>query len=343
MITAKVGGVWLGSIGAHGPFTVEYGPHGFDSASWQMDEDLRHPLLRGNIAVDVFDGGLRIGSCKMVEPTTAGQFSALGIYHQAERNYALGQLEGMTSNPYDAVQWAINRGDISWSAVDPSVPYADWGNPSEPMMISDLLDAVAAEYAMRWYVSASDKTAYMEADPVVPQWVVPHAVAGRGLTPAEDEFYTHLTGRYLNSTGAFVSTTLGSQEAQDAFGRRVKLVDLSDLGSTTQSRANQVLSGMLLKSGARMGWGEGLELGYGQITTPGGTPAPLNQIRSRQMVRLAGTIDTSRPARVRAYTDIVLDRVRYTDGAQTISLTPFGYAARNFDEVLELALSESRG
>lgn len=343
MITAKVGGLWLGSIGAHGPFTVEYGPHGFDSASWQMDENLRHPLLRGNVTVDVFDGGLRIGSCKMVEPTTAGQFSALGICHQAERNYALGQLEGITSIPFDAVQWAVNRGDIDWAGPDSSVPFAaPWGNPSEPMMLSDLLDGSAAELGMRWYVDV-DKGCYMAADPVVPSWIVPHAVAGRGLTPAEDEFYTHLTGRYLNSTGAFVSTTLGSQEAQDAFGRRVKLVDLSDLGNTTQSRANQVLSGMLLKSGARMGWGEGLELGYGQITTPGGMPAPLNQIRSRQMVRLAGTIDTSRPAQVRAYTDIVLDRVRYTDGAQTISLTPFGYAARNFDEVLELALSESRG
>lgn len=338
MITAKVGGRWLAALGAHGPLTVEYGPHGLDAVSWSMNEDVRHPLLRGNVTVDVFDGGIRVGTAKMVEPSSRGEFSALGLWKQAERNYALGQLEGMTSNAYDGVQWAINRGDISWSAVDPSVPYEDWGNPSEPMMLSDLLDAVAAEYAMRWFLSA-DKIAYMAADPVTPEWVVPHAVAGRGLTPAEDEFYTHLTGRYLNGSGVFVSVTVGSAEAAEVFGRKVKLIDLSDLGNTTQTRAVEVLSGMLLKSGARMGFGEGLELGYGQITTRGGTPAPLNQIRPGQMVRLAGTIDTSRPYLVHAYTDVVLDRVRYTDGSQRISLAPAGYAVRDWESLWDEALA----
>lgn len=338
MLTAKVGGRWLGSIGAHGPLTIEYGPHGLDAVSWQMNESVRDPLLRGNILVEVYDGGVRIGHAKMAEPSTLGQYSAVGLWRQATRNYALGQLEDMTSNAYDGVQWAINRGDINWSAVDTSVPYVAWGNPSEPMMLSELLDAVAAEYAMRWYLGA-DRIAYMAADPVVPQWIVPHAVAGRGLTPAEDEFYTHLTGRYLNGSGIYVSTTVGSAEAAATFGRRVKLVDLGDLGSTTETRADGVLAGMLLKSGARMGWGEGLDLGYGQITTPGGTPAALNQIQSGQMVRLAGTVDTSRPDVMRTYTDVVLDAVRYTDGSQRIQLTPAGYAPRNLGDVFDLALS----
>lgn len=344
MITAKVNGTWLSSLSryGHGPFTVEYGLHGLSSVTWEMEEGLRHPLLTGNANVDVFDGGYRIGTCRLVDPSTTGKFMARGLYHQAFNNYALGQLQDITAIPYDAVQWAINRFDINWSAVDPSVPFAaPWGSPTQPMTIADLLDGSAGELSMRWFVDV-DKVCYMAADPVVPQWVVPHAVAGRGLTPAEDEFFTHATGRYRDSGGVYRTTTVGDADAAAVFGRKVDIIDLTDLGNTTQARANQVLSGYLARAGARMGWGETLDLGYGQITTPGGRPAPLNQIRSRQMIRLAGTVDTSRAYVVRTYTDIVADTVKYVDGSQRISITPVGYAPRNRDDLLKLAISGDR-
>ena len=42
----------------------------------------------------------------------------------------------------------------------------------------------------------------------------------------------------------------------------------------------------------------------------------------------AGVVDTSRPNLMRTSQDIVLQTVKYTDGARTITMTPFGYAPR---------------
>lgn len=339
MLTAKVDGMWLRTIGAHGPVTVEYGEHGSEAASWDMDPNLRHPSLRGNKPVEIYDGGFCIWAGTLVEPGSTGQYAARGLWHQAETVHARGQLGGITSNPYDAVAWAIDRGDLTWSSPDLSLPYADWGAPTEPMVLSELLDAISAEQATRWYVGPN-RVVYLAADPTTPQWVVPHAVAGRGLTPAEDEFYTHFSGAYKNASGVYQPPAIvGSADAKAVFGQRTNMVDLSDLGNTTLARATAVLEGMLLKSGARMGWGEGLQLGYGQITTPGGTAAPLEQIASLQMVRLAGTVDTSRAYLTRAYTDIVLKGVSYTDGSGVITLTPMGYASRTYGDILEEALT----
>lgn len=337
MLSAKIGGKWLASIGAHSPITVEYGQHGSEAASWEMDPKIRHQLLRGNVDVDIYDGGVCVWVGKMVEPGSDGKYAARGLWRQAETTYALDGSGNINSVPYSAIEFAIDRDDLSWVGGFANFPFVAWGAPSEPMTIAELLDAQVAELGTRWFV-APDKNVYHAADPTAPAWVVPHAVAGEGLTPAEDDFFTHLLGRYLDAGSVFRSTTVGSTEAETVFGRRVQLVDLTDLGNTTQVRANAVLTGMLLKSGARMGWGQGLELGYGQITTPGGTPAALSQITSLQMVRLAGTIDTSRPYLLKGFTDIVLDTVRYTDGAKTITVTPMGYAPRSYEDILKEAL-----
>lgn len=338
MLSAKVGGQWLATIGPHGPITVEYGRHGSEAASWEMSPEFRHPLLRGNVSVDIYDGGVCTWVGKMVEPGSDGRITARGLWHDAENAYALTSTGDIAQSPFDAIFQAITRTDVSWAGGWDNFPDVIWGTPTEPMKLSELLDGITAELGTRWYVGP-DKNVYHAADPTVPQWMVPHAVAGRGLTPAEDEFFTHLVGRYLDAGGVYRTTDdIGSTDAETVFGYRALLVDLTDLGNTTETRAEEVLSGMLLKSGARMGWGEGLELGHGQITTSGGTPAPLNQITSLQMVRLAGTVDTSRPYLLRGYTDIVLDTVKYTDGSKTISLTPIGYAPRTLGDVLEEAM-----
>jgi hypothetical protein len=60
MLSLQVGGVVALHRGAYGPVTVEFGIHGPESASWTMDPTFRHPLLRGNQSVKVFDGGLCI-------------------------------------------------------------------------------------------------------------------------------------------------------------------------------------------------------------------------------------------------------------------------------------------
>lgn len=339
MLSAKVGGKWLGTIGAHGPITVEYGRHGSELASWEMSTTIQHPLLRGNVPVEIYDGGIRIWSGTMIEPNDAGEFSARGIWYQAAGLYPVDYLGNLTTN-IDAALYGsiIQRPELPGWSQPVSINNAEWASSTNAdMRLTDLFDNFANENALEWWVTP-DKAILFGVAPTTPSWVVPHAVAGQGLVPSEDEFFTHLIGRYLDAAGDYQTVTVGSAEAEAVFGRRSKMVDLTDLSNTDATRASNVLTGMLLKSGARMGWGEGLELGYGQIVTPGGTAAPLNQITSLQMVRLAGVVDASKPYIFRTYCDIVLESVRYTDGERSISLKPIGYAPRNFEDNLRAAI-----
>jgi hypothetical protein len=65
----------------------------------------------------------------------------------------------------------------------------------------------------------------------------------------------------------------------------------------------------------------------------------LAQVQAGQMVRLAGTVDTSRANLMTAYTDVVIGTSRYTDGSGQIALTPIGYAARNLEDILTVKVS----
>lgn len=339
MLTVKVAGVWLESLAAHGPVTVEYGRHGSELASWEMSSTFTHPVLRGNALVEIFDGGVCVWCGTLVEPNDDGSFSARGIWRQAEGLYPVDYLGNLTTN-IDAALYGsiIQRPELPGWTQPVSINNADWASePNSDMRLTDLFDKFADENALEWWVTP-ERAILFGVAPTTPKWVVPHAVAGKGLVPSEDEFFTHLIGRYTDAVGDWKTVTVGSSEAAAIFGRRTKMVELGDLGNTDATRATNVLVGLLLKSGARMGWGEGLELGYGQITTPGGTPAPLNQITSLQMVRLEGVVDSSRPYIFKAYTDIVLESVKYTDGARTISMTPIGYAPRNFEDNLRAAI-----
>ncbi len=343
MLTARIAGHPLTTLGPrarHSRITVEYGPHGSERSSWEMDTRFNHPLMRGNALVEIYDGGFCIWCGTLVEPGADGQYSARGIWHQAEGLYPMDGGDNLTTNIDVALYHSIiTRGELDWSQPM-SISNVEWASEPSEMKLSDLFDRYAAENALRWWVTPAREIRF-GADPTTPQWLVPHAVAGRGLAPAEDEFYTHLTGRYLDSaTNTYKPVTVGSTEAADVFGRRKVLVDLTDLGPTDAARGSSVLQGMLLKSGARMGYGEGLEVALGQITTTGGTAAALNQITSLLMVRLAGVVDTSRPHLLRSYTDIVLETVKYTDGSRTITATPFGYAARTAGDAWELVMED---
>lgn len=333
MLSVKVGGQWLSTIGPYGPVTVEYGRHGSEAASWEMSPTLRHQYLRGNAAVRIYDGGYPIWVGTLVEPGSTGQYSAKGIWRQAESTPALNAGGAMSTIPNDIITGAYSRGEISWT-YDTSISTTAWSTADGELSLADVLNGYAAETGMQWSVSP-EYIVSVQADPTTPRWLVPHAIAGRGLTPAEDEFVTHLVGRYLVSAGVFAPETVGSADAAAVFGRRVAPVDLVPLGFITSTRANAILTGMFLRAGARMGWGEGLELLHGQVTTMGGTAAALAQVQAGHMIRLGGTIDTSRAYILRGYTDLVIAGSRYTDGSGRIQLTPLGYAPRNLRDVLD--------
>lgn len=342
MLHPHVDGLWLRTIGAFSPVTITHTwPHGFDSATWEMDRDLRHPSLRANAPVVIYDGGVPVGYGRLQEPGANGEMAVKGLWHQARDAVSLTSGGSFTTVPDSAIDGAISRGDVTWKRPV-SISSTAWITTANgELTLAQLLDGYTAETAMRWMVNNFGEIE-VKVDPTVPTWHVPHAVAGRGLQPAEDEFVTHIVGHFMVSFSAagpaYDVVTVGSADAAAAFGRRSVQVELEDLGVITSTKATDVITGMFLRAGARMGWAEGLELGRGQITTPGGVAAPLSQVQAGQMIRLAGVIDASRAYKLGQSLDVVIGTSRYTDGSDTISLSMVGQAPRNLADILRVAV-----
>jgi len=174
-------------------------------------------------------------------------------------------------------------------------------------------------------------------------WQVPAAVAGKGLALAEDDFATYLIGRYLSTPETVSTITQGDPAAMALWGRKEVIVDLTPMGVITSSFALDQLNGRMALSAARLRFSEGLDLAHGQITTMGGAPAVLSQIRAGHRLRLQGVADKTRANSFAAYTDIVIGRVRYTDGSGRIAIDPVDLAARNLADVLKVATDEDEG
>ncbi|MDF1603405.1 hypothetical protein [Nocardioides sp. YIM 152315] len=342
MFHPKVDGLWLRAIGGFSPVTVTHTwPHGFDSATWEMDPRFHHPSLRANAPVTIYDGGVPIGFGRLQEPGENGEMVVNGLWQQTRHSPCLTAAGGFTTTPNSAIDGAISRGDVTFTRPA-SISSTGWITTANgELTLEQLLDGYTAEAGMRWGVDNYGRVE-VKADPTAPMWHVPHAVAGRGLQPAEDEFYTHITGRFITSYGTsgpvYDVRTVGSDDAADYFGRRGVQVELEDLGVITAAKAISIITGIFLRSGARMGWSEGLDLTYGQIVTPGGVPAPLNQVQAGQMVRLAGVVDGSRAYTLGMSQDVVLGRSTYTDGSDRISLSIVDQAPRNLADVLKVAV-----
>jgi hypothetical protein len=204
-----------------------------------------------------------------------------------------------------------------------------------------LLDEWAAGQGERWYVDAAGAVR-AATDPTTPNWYVPHAVTGRSLTLADDAYYSHLIARYITAWGppvVFASVTVGDAAAAAKWGRKEGLVDLTQMGVITGGTATTEITNRLALVGARMGFAESLELGFGQITNRGGTPVTLTMPRAGDMVRLVGVSDQTRATSTPPNTDIVIGESSYADGGGTVSLKPVGLAARNLTDALKLAVA----
>jgi hypothetical protein len=315
VLAVRLGGTWLRAIGPFAEVSMTHAwPHGFEQTTWRMPKTLRHELLeRGGAKVEVFQDGIRRGIGKLAEPAADGQYVATGIWSQASGVWAVDGSGNATNVPDTAIDAAIARGALTWT------------RPA----------SITAGLGKRWYVDA-DGAVRASADPTTPSYVVPQVAAGRGLTLAEDDYYSHLVGTYLAAGPVYATVTYppGPTEASVRWGYREASVDLTDMGVITSGTATTQLQARLALTGARLSFAEALQVGYGQITTPGGTPVPLATPQAGEMVRLMGVTDNSRPAGTAPYTDIVLGRTAYSDGAPTATLTPVNLAARSLEEVL---------
>lgn len=336
MLAVRVAGVWLRAIGAWSDLTMSHAwPHGSDQLTWTMRTGLRHPALTRGALVECYDGGVRVWLGRLGQPGASGELAATGLWNEASGVLAVNGSGAATNVVDTAIDAALpaGRGAVSWTRPA-SLSATSWGTAAEPMTLLDLIDKRMAGLGLRWYVDVNGAVR-SATDPTTPAYYVPQAAAAYGLTLVDDSYYSHLTGTYLVSTppDVFATVTVGDTAAATRWGRREAMVDLTPMGVISSGTATTEITNRLAQSGARLGFGESLNLGHGQITTPGGTAVSLATPRAGEMVRLMGvTSATGLP-----YTDIVIGRSSYKDGDATVQLSPVDLAARNLSDVLTVA------
>lgn len=307
-------------------------------ASWQMEvrPGWHHPAIRRGADVELRLGGYPIWAGLMSEPDRdSWQITATGLSREGERYAALN--EDGTSARYvgEPTAVAVSRG-LPWNYRPIGFPvHANPVQVSESdgtNTISAIWTAAAAAAGWFWGVGP-DRVPYAVPRPTVPTWRVAPGVATLGL--ADDEYATHLVGRYLTPTLTRATAVVGDSgqpgTPSGLWGRSEKMVDLTSRKAMTAADATATLDGMLVKIGPRPGYTNGLELTPDQITR-GGVRASLALIREGQMIRLYGVQDeaTGLP-----FHDIVIGEVRPDLAAKTVYIEPLGLAARNLTAVLE--------
>lgn len=348
MLSVRVAGVWLRSIGPHSPVAYSHvWPHGSELASWTMVPGTKHPALSARALVEVFDGGIRVWRGFLNEPGTSGEFTASGDYLRLSGILALDGAGTSASNtPDTAFDSAATRGAFTEAGVvrltrPASLSTASWGTASEPMDLLQLIDEALAGLGLRWYVDA-DGAVRTASDPTTPKYYVPQAAAGYGLALADDAYFSHLVGYYVSAldvNGNDVISVRPPIGATTRWGRKEGVVDLTAMRVISAATADTQVTNRLALVGPRMGFAESLNLGYGQLTTPGGTPVALTMPRAGEMVRLVGVADQTWPTGDKPYTDIVIGRSSYREGDATVQLDPVNLALRDFASIMKVAVA----
>ena len=335
MTDLLIGGTWAKEIGPVGDFEwSERWPGGAWEASWRMDlpANFDHPALRRGARVKVIEHGAVLGQFTLNEPDRAAwSFNAAGLAREGERYYALDGSGNQSSVPDTVVDAAIARG-LPWTKPTTISTSPVNGTSSEGGLrkVSDLLDMWAEENATRWGINA-DGEFYSAADPTAASW---HFTPGQGqLGLADDEYASHLIGRYRDSASTYATASVGDAAAAARWGRVEVPVDLTSLGIITGTRATDILTGMLAKGRARLGWTNGLEILPGQLLSGGGTAAHLPFVRAGQRAMLHGILDAQLETRMSL--SFVIGEARHRqDGS--LFIAPVGLAARTLADVLSL-------
>lgn len=300
------------------------GPWGL---TWDMGGTpyFRHPDLVRGASVQLRHGPTPIWAGELTEPNfETQQFSAIGLCRQAEDAAAL-DFGAITSNPKQAVNWAILRGKLDWSSFHslPDVPLVT-EETQQFNTVSDLLDAWALQSNVTWRVDARTYIQYAAA-PTTPSFVVTPGVGVLGV--ADEDFIADLYARYQTPSYKYATV-----EAHSGDSGPDRLIDLTGRGPLTAVAAQAIVDNLMAQGRARTGWTNGIEVGHGDVLTPGGTPAALSEIRAGQMIRLLGLYDERGAA---AYTDIVLDETVWNVADGTLQLKPVGLAARDLSSIVE--------
>lgn len=334
----RIRGTWANAIAPWGD--LEWGTKaqgGMDSISWSMDTDtsFRHPALRTDSLVEIFDGASRIGAGYMDEPDVAGgTFSAVGLYRAAEHYLCLNAMGNGSSIPDESIDQAIARG-LPWKRRESfsSARFTPDGaaDTSGLNYLHTLLDGYADEASTFWFLDG-DGYVHNAAAETAPTWVLPPGITDLGVS--EDDYASDLYGRYLASGGSILPVNRGDAAARDAFGRREAPVDLTSLAVITSAKAQAILAGLLAKGRARPAFTQSVDVSSDQLLTVGGVKADLSMVRAGQVVRSHGFFDDIAYLQGRNYLDWLIGETKYADGSDVITLSPQGLAPRDLAAVL---------
>jgi hypothetical protein len=349
---------WLAAIGTYGSWgdlswTTRWGEGacGMFEASWTMPlpADFEHPLLRRGSLVELMDGPYRIGSPLILSEPTRGsgvdtpwQFTATGIGREAEDFLALDGSGNTNNQGQTVVDQAIARG---WRIAgrDSSIPAggASSGATTDELMSVAAVLTTLAHYVLvgRWGVGQDNLVRWL-SDPTTPTWHVTPDVASLGT--ADDDYATAVYVRYINSAGGALATVTSSASAADTqtlFGRREFPVDVTPAaggpGPMATSTAQNIADSILARVKGRLNWTNGLTLTSQELLSNGGVPADLSTVEAGQMVRIHGVFSDLLTYNGQTWLDIIIGETKYTDGAQTIDVSPLGLAARDLAKVVE--------
>ena len=330
----QVAGVWLSSLGAWGDLEWSTCLQGSDEVQWHM-ATTRQQSLRGRRSrnrrplVTLYDSTRPVWAGVLGEPDDAtGGFVATGLWKQAYNYTALTGAGARTSVPNTAVDAAINRG-LPWTrlgSLSASVVSSDVLD--EVASVGELLDAWADKAGKRWAVNASGEV-YAYTAPTSPSW---HLTPGVTLGTTDDSYASTLVGRRRTSTGGKDTEIVTDADAAARWGYREAWVDLTHLGYLTAGEANTILTAMLDKGIARLGYTNSVTVTSQQLLTAGGTPARLSQVRAGLKARVHGLWDDTRELNGRTTLDFLVGRTVHQ--ADTVELQPVGLAPRNFTDVL---------
>lgn len=334
-LNITVGGTPLSFIASWGdPVITHRWPYGSWELTWNMrlPYGFRHTDLNVGADVCAFVGPSRVWRGVLSEPNMDTlEFVAYGSARAADTAQALTSGGNPTTVPNTAIDQANARGAIPFARAGlwpiSATAFVTDDETDHFNSVTALMDAYSESVSKRWWVDV-DNYARLDADPTTPSLMV---TPGAGILGVADEDYvTHLYGTYLVKRRKFDHVT-ASDTTQDV-GRIERRVDLTGLGVISQAKAQAVLDGMLAKGVARTGWTNGLEVGFGEVLTMGGTPVALSDVRAGAMVELTGLYDQRGDS---ASTDIILAETVWNVRDGLLKMNPVGLAARDFAKVVE--------
>lgn len=355
MIHPRIAGVWVGQLGPYGAWgdlawstRWASGACGMFEASFTMPlpADFQHRALVRGARVELMRKGLRVGSSlviNQIERGTPGEpwkITCEGVGRLAEGAssfYAFDGSGNATTTPSVAVDQGIVRG-LPWVGRDASVPTTAFETITEPMTVGALLSKVADQNGTRWGVFDDDKVAF-RSNPTTPVWQL--APPAPQLGTADDSYATVVYVRYTN-TATGLNATVHSPSTTPAdesiTGRQEYLASLTqgDGYPTMSTAAAQAYAdGIYAKAKRRIAFTDRMTVTANQLLTIGGQAADLSQVQAGQMVRANGIRDPLLASTGKTYLDFVIGETSYTDGAQTVDISPAGLAARDIASIIE--------